>query len=289
MFSASSTTPHLITTAVEHPAVVEPCHFVERFGARVTTLPVDRHGLVDPDDVRRAITPETVLISVMHANNEVGTIQPIAEVSRIAREHGVRCHTDAAQSVGKIETRVDDLGVDLLSLAGHKLYAPKGIGALYVRGGVTLTPLIHGGGHERGQRAGTESALLATGLGTACRLAASSPCGDRLLALRERFWQALRDRFGDGVVLNGHPTLRLPNTLNVAFPGRFGDEILAQLDGVAASTGSACHTGDRTMSPVLAAMGAPSKIGFGAVRFSLGRTTTEAEVDLVVGQLEAAV
>lgn len=289
VFSASSPTPHLITTTVEHPAVVEPCRFVERFGARVTAVPVDRHGCVDPDDIRRAITPDTILVSVMHANNEVGTIQPIAEISRIAREHGILSHTDAAQSVAKIPTRVDDLGVDLLSLAGHKLYAPKGIGALFVRRGVTLTPLIHGGGHERGQRAGTESALLAAGLGAACRLAESAPCADEVLALRERFWNRLRDTFGDGVVLNGHPTQRLPNTLSVAFPGRFGDEILGRLDGIAASTGSACHTGDRTMSPVLAAMGTPTDIGFGTIRFSLGRTTSAAEIDQVVSQLEACV
>ena len=289
VFGASSTAPHLITTAVEHPAVVEPCRVVERFGARVTTVPVDRYGLVDPDDIRRAVTPETVLISVMHANNEVGTIQPIADIARIAHDHGVLCHTDAAQSVGKIPTRVDELGVDLLSIAGHKLYAPKGIGALYVRRGVTLAPLIHGGGHERGQRAGTESALLASGLGAACRLAEASPCGDRLLALRERFWTGLRDAFGDRVVLNGHPTARLPNTLSVAFPGRPGDATLARLDGVAASTGSACHTGARTMSPVLAAMGTSTEVGLGTIRFSLGRTTTEAELDQVVRQLEACV
>ena len=289
VFGASSPTPHLITTAVEHPAVVEPCRFIERFGARVTTVPVDRHGLVDPDDIRRAITPETVLVSVMHANNEVGTIQPIAAIARIAREHGILCHTDAAQSVAKIPTRVDQLGVDLLSIAGHKLYAPKGIGALYVRRGVTLAPLIHGGGHERGQRAGTESALLAAGLGAACRLAEAHPCGDRLLALRERFWAGLRDAFGDRVVLNGHPTARLPNTLSVAFPGRPGDEILARLDGVAASTGSACHTGAHTMSPVLAAMGVSTDVGLGTIRFSMGRTTTEAEIDQVVRQLEGCV
>ena len=289
VFGASSPTPHLITTAVEHPAVVQPCRFVERFGARVTTVPVDRHGLVDPDDVCRAITPETVLISVMHANNEVGTIQPIAAIGQIAREHGVRFHTDAAQSVAKIPTRVDELGVDLLSIAGHKLYAPKGIGALYVRRGVTLAPLIHGGGHERGQRAGPESALLAAGLGATCRLAEASPCGDRLLALRERFWTGLRDAFGNRVVLNGHPTARLPNTLSVAFPDRPGDEILARLDGVAASTGSACHTGARTMSPVLAAMGTSTEVGLGTIRFSLGRTTTEVEIDQVVRQLEDCV
>ncbi len=289
VFSVSSSSPHLITTAVEHPAVVEPCRFVERFGARVTIVPVDRQGLVDPDDIRRAITPETVLISVMHANNEVGTIQPVAAIARIAREHGILCHTDAAQSVAKIPTHVDELGVDLLSIAGHKLYAPKGIGALYVRRGVTLAPLIHGGGHERGRRAGTESALLATGLGAACRLAEAAPCGERLLALRERFWTRLRDAFGDRVVLNGHPTARLPNTLSVAFPGRPGDEILARLDGVAASTGSACHTGARTMSPVLAAMGLSAEVGLGTIRFSLGRPTTEMEVDQVVRLLETCV
>ena len=289
VLGASSPAPHVITTAVEHPSVVEPCRFTEKFGARVTRVSVDRHGRVDPDDIRRAITPETVLVSVMHANNEVGTIQPIAEIAEIAGEHGILCHTDAAQSVAKIPTRVDELGVDLLSIAGHKLYAPKGVGALYVRRGVTLAPLIHGGGHERGRRAGTESALLAAGLGAACRLAQLNPCGEALLALRTRFWTGLRDAFGDRVVLNGHPTARLPNTLSVSFPGRFGDEILARLDGVAASTGSACHTGDRTMSPVLAAMGTSTDIGLGTIRFSVGRTTTDAEVDQVVRQLEGCV
>ncbi len=287
--TTASRTPHVITTAVEHPAVLEPCRVIEQLGARVTTVPVDSHGVVDPDDIRRAITPHTVLISVMHANNEVGTVQPVAEIGRIARDHDVRFHTDAAQSVGKIPTRVDDLEVDLLSVAGHKLYAPKGIGALYVRTGVTLAPLIHGGGHERGQRAGTESALLASGLGAACLLAASDPCGDRLLVLREHFWSRLQTTFDERVVLNGHPNHRLPNTVSVAFPGRFGDEMLAKLAGVAASTGSACHTGVRNMSPVLAAMGVPDEVAFGTIRFSLGRTTTAAELDEVVRRLESCV
>jgi cysteine desulfurase len=282
-------TPHVITTAVEHPAVLEPCRVIEHLGARVTRLPVDGQGLVDPDDIRHAITPHTVLISVMHANNEVGTVQPVADIGRIAREHQVRFHTDAAQSVGKISTRVDDLQVDLLSLAGHKLYAPKGIGALYVRTGVDLDPLILGGGHERGQRAGTESALLASGLGAACALAVSDPCEDRLLALREHFWGGLRATFGTRIVLNGHPETRLPNTLSVAFPGRFGDDILATLDGVAASTGSACHTGVRNTSPVLAAMGVPNEVAFGTIRFSVGRATTVAELDEVVQRLEHCV
>ena len=287
--ASGTRTPHVITTAVEHPAVLEPCRVIEHLGARVTRLPVDGQGLVDPDDIRHAITPHTVLISVMHANNEVGTVQPVADIGRIAREHQIRFHTDAAQSVGKISARVDDLQVDLLSLAGHKLYAPKGIGALYVRTGVELDPLILGGGHERGQRAGTESALLASGLGAACALAVSDPCEDRLLALREHFWDGLRATFGPRIVLNGHPETRLPNTLSVAFPGQFGDDILAKLDGVAASTGSACHTGVRNTSPVLAAMGVPNEVAFGTIRFSVGRATTAAELDEVVQRLEHCV
>lgn len=279
---------HIIVTAVEHPAVLGPCRFLERLGATVTYLPVDRTGQVDPEHVRRAITPRTILISVMHANNEVGTIQPIEEIGAIAREHGVRFHTDAAQSVGKIPTSVDTLGVDLLTVAGHKLYAPKGVGALYVRRGTELEPLIHGAGHERGRRAGTESALLAVGLAAACRLAQDLALMERVQALRDRFWRSLQDRFGDRVVLSGHPEQRLPNTLNVSFVGVVGADVLAKLDGVAASTGSACHAGRVELSPVLAAMGVPEKIGMGAVRFSLGRGTTDAEIDAVVAQLARA-
>ena len=281
--------PHIVTTAVEHPAVLEPCRFVETLGARITVVPVDRHGLVDPDDIRRAIAPDTALVSVMHANNEVGTIQPVAEIARIARERGVLFHTDAAQSAGKIPVRVRELGVDLLSLAGHKLYAPKGVGALFVRRGVTLTPLVHGGGHEAGRRAGTESALLAAGLGAACELAETDPCGDRLRGLRDRLWNGLRARLGDRAVLNGHPDRRLPNTLNVSFPGRYGDEILARMPEIAASTGSACHTGERALSPVLAAMGAPPAVGHGAVRLSVGRGTTEGEIDAAVERIAGCV
>jgi cysteine desulfurase len=276
---------HIITSAVEHPAVLAPCQFLERLGGSVTSLPVDRTGRVDPEDVRRAITPQTVLISVMHANNEVGTIQPIEEIGALARGHGIRFHTDAAQSVGKILTRVDTLGVDLLSIAGHKLYAPKGVGALYVRSGVELEPVIHGAGHALGRRAGTESAMLAVGLGTACAIAADLAQMQRIQALRDRFWQTLQDRFGDSVVLNGHATHRLPNTLNVSFVGRIGADILGQIDGVAASTGSACHSGRIELSPVLAAMGVSESVGVGAIRFSLGRDTTSDEIDHVVARL----
>ena len=221
----------------------------------------------------------------MHANNEVGTIEPIEEIGVIAREHGVRFHTDAAQSVGKIPTDVRKLGVDLLTIAGHKLYAPKGVGALYVRGGVGLEPLVHGGDHEHGRRAGTESVLLANGLGAACELVQDLAPMERIRTLRDRFWRGLQDRFCDRVVLNGHDTQRLPNTINVSLVGEIGADILSQLSGVAASTGSACHSGQIELSPVLAAMGVPERIGMGAIRFSLGRGTTSDEIDHVAALL----
>jgi cysteine desulfurase len=279
---------HIVTTQIEHPAVLGPCRFLERLGAKVTYLPVDDYGRVDPDDVRRAVTARTILISVMHANNEVGTIQPLAEIGTIAREYGIRFHTDAAQSIGKIPVHVTELGVDLLTVVGHKFYAPKGVGALYVRRNTALEPLIHGGGHERGQRSGTESALLTVGLGEACALAMDLEPMKRIRLLRDLLWQGLRDIFGEAVVLNGHPELRLPNTLNVSFVGRVGAEILTQLDGVAASTGSACHSGRVELSPVLSAMRVAEHAGMGAVRFSLGRATTETEIESVLEQLRNA-
>jgi len=286
-FAKSRAHPHIITTQVEHPAVINPCRFLERLGAKVTYLPVDALGRVDPEDVRRAVTPSTILISVMHANNEVGTIQTIAEISRIAREREILLHTDAAQSVGKIPTKVGELGVDLLSVAGHKLYGPKGVGALYVREGVQLEPLVHGAGHESGRRAGTENILLDVGLGAACELAESWIGRQSIQELRDRFWRRLTEEFGPDIVLNGHPTERLPNTLNVSFPGRVGVEILHGLHGVAASTGSACHSGSVELSPVLKAMRVPPATGMGAIRFSLGRTTTEDEIEAVVKDLKA--
>jgi cysteine desulfurase len=288
-FSQGRPGAHIITTQVEHPAILSPCHFLERLGATVTYLPVDRFGRVDPDDVQKALTPRTILISVMHANNEVGTLQPIGDISRIAHERGVLLHTDAAQSVGKIPTRVDQLGVDLLSVAGHKLYAPKGIGALYVRKGVRLEPLIHGAGHESGRRAGTENILLDVGLGAACALAESWIGMESVPQLRDLFWNLLQERFGNRVVLNGHPDERLPNTLNVSFVNKVGTEILDRIEGVAASTGSACHSGSVELSPVLKAMNIPPEIGMGAIRFSLGRTTTPDEIEAAVSQLEHAV
>ncbi len=276
---------HIVTSRIEHPAIIAPCRFLERQGARVTYLPVDGTGRIDPDDLQRAITPRTILVSIMHANNEVGTIQPVENCARIAHEHGVLFHTDAAQSIGKIPSGVDKLGVDLLSIAGYKVYAPKGVGALFVRRGVSIEPLIHGARHEGGRRAGTESALLAVGLGKACELARDLAPMDRVRTLRDLFWQELQKQFKDRVVLNGHLADRLPNTLNVSFVGRIGAELLGQLSGVAASTGSACHSGRIELSPVLEAMGVAPEVGMGAVRFSLGRGTTRDEIDLVVERL----
>ena len=276
---------HVITTRIEHPAITEPCRFLKRLGARVSLLPVDGTGRIDPADLRRAITPRTVLISIMHANNEVGTIEPIGDCASIAHEQGILFHTDAAQSVGKISTDVNELGVDLLSIAGHKVYAPKGVGALFVCHGVRLEPLIHGAGHEGGRRAGTESALLAASLGKACELARDLGPMDQVRTLRDHFWQQLQQRFGNRIVLNGHPMYRLPNTLNISFVGEIGTEILARLDDVAATTGSACHSGRIELSPVLEAMGISPEVGMGAVRFSLGRMTTRNEIDVVVERL----
>ena len=279
---------HIITSAVEHPAIIAPCRVLGQQGVRVTYLPVDRTGMVDPDDVRQALTPHTILISIMHANNEVGTIQPIAEISRLARQHGVLMHTDAAQSVGKIPTLVDELGVDFLSIAGHKVYAPKGIGALYMRSGLTLEPLIHGAGHEFGRRAGTENVIFDVGLGKACEIAkADLPRYQReVCRLRDFLWQELHKRLGDGIVLNGHLEQRLPNTLHVNFCGVIGAELLEKLPDLAASTGSACHAGEVALSSVLKAMQVPPELGMGAVRFSLGRYTTREEIERAVQLIE---
>lgn len=282
--------PHVITTAVEHPATLKPCDFLARLGCDVTVLPVDRFGQVDPAAVRRAITPRTVLVTVMHANNEVGTLQPVREIAAIARERGVLVHTDAAQSVGKLAVDVDELGVDLLSVAGHKVYAPKGVGVLYVRRGTALDSLIHGAGHEGGRRAGTENVPYVVGLGTACELARQSlpAATEKLRGLRDRLWGRLEKGLGERVTLNGHPTERLPNTLNVNFLGHVGADLLTAVPDLAASTGSACHEGQVKLSPVLAAMGVPPDVGRGAVRLSVGRITTADEIDRAADPLIAA-
>lgn len=289
VFYAHGGKGHFIVSAVEHPAIIEPCRFLERLGAQVTVVPVDSVGLVDPDDVASALRPDTLLVSVMHANNEVGTIQPIREIAEICRAAGVPMHTDAAQSVGKIPTRVDELGVDLLTIAAHKFYGPKGVGALFVREGVVLEPLMHGAGHEGGRRAGTESVLLDVGLGAAAVLARDLGPANGMRDLRDHFWDRLRAEFGDAVVLNGHRERRLPNTLSVSFIGHIGGDVLAAMPEVAATTGSACHAGSVKMSPVLAAMGTSADVAAGTIRFSLGRTTTLRDVDYVLERLRFAV
>ena len=271
---------HIITSKIEHPAIINPCKFLEKVGARVTYVSVDRYGRVSPEEIERAITKDTILITIMHSNNETGTLQPIKEIGEIAERYEIAFHTDASQSVGKVPVDVNELKVDMLTIAGHKLYAPKGIGALFIRDGVELEPLIHGAGHENGLRAGTENTLLAVGLGKACEIA-GTPLGE-IRELTDYFWNQLKGEFGERVVLNGHPHDRLPNTLNVSFVRRIGQDVLDKIPQFAASTGSACHAGSIDLSPVLKEMKVPEEVGMGAIRFSLGRYTTKEEIDSVI-------
>jgi cysteine desulfurase NifS/selenium donor protein len=282
---------HVITTAIEHPAVIEPCQALADEGFDVTYLPVDGSGHVDPEEVARAITPETILITVMHANNEVGSVQPIAEIAALARERGILVHTDAAQSVGKIPVRVDELGVDFLSVAGHKLYAPKGVGALYIRSGRALPKLVHGAAHEAGRRAGTENVLEIVGLGKAAELAGArlEETGRHTRALRDRLRVRLEERLGP-VRVNGDPDRGLPNTLSVCFASVDAATLLAEIGHrVAASAGAACHADGVDLSTVLQAMKVPVREAMGTVRFSVGRGTTEREIDEAAGVVADAV
>src|SRR5712691_462975 len=283
---------HIITQVTEHPAVLNICRALERLhGFRITYLPVDASGRVSPADVESAIDDQTVLITIMHANNETGTLQPIAEIAEIAHRHGVLVHTDAAQSVGKIPTLVEELGVDLLTIAGHKLYAPKGVGALCIRRGLQLEPVIYGGGQEGGRRAGTENVANMVALGTACVLAQEQLSGNlpRLRRLRDLLQQRLEHLLPDIVHLNGHPTERLPNTLNVRVEGVIGEEVLAATPEIASSTGSACHEGNTEPSSVLMAMGLSRQRALGALRLTLGRWSTEGEVERAAGLLAQTV
>jgi cysteine desulfurase len=277
---------HFITSRIEHPAVLEPCRHLERFGYSVTYLPVDRYGLVAPADLEKAITPETALVTIMHSNNEVGTIQDIRELARVAASRGALFHTDAAQSVGKVRVQVEELGVDFLTVAGHKFYAPKGIGALYIRNGHKLLPLLHGAGHERGLRPGTENAAFIVGLGAACMAAAPilEAEGGRQRALGQRLFDGLKQA-GLKVHLNGHPEKKLPNTWNISFEGFVATDVMEALSGVAVSPGAACHGDLVEPSHVLSAMGVDIALARGAIRFSLGRETTAAEIDSVVEML----
>ena len=274
---------HIVTSRIEHPAVLKTCRYLEeRLGFMVTYLSVDEYGVLAPENVRRALRPDTILVTVMHANNEVGTIEPIEEIGEITRERGIIFHTDAAQSCGKIEVNVNRLKVDLLTLAGHKLYAPKGSGALFIRNGTPIDSFIHGAGQEKGRRAGTENVPYAVGLGAACDLAKHE------LLEYEGNVRGLRDRLYDGIVaglgsskvhLNGHLERRLPNTLNISLHGIVGEELLPRMPEIAASTGAACHAGSMEPSAVLMEMGLSRELALGALRLSLGRWSTRDEID----------
>ena len=274
---------HIITSQIEHPAVLNPCKFLEKQGYSISYLPVDENGIVRVELLESLLTERTILVTIMHANNETGTIQPLEQIAKICREHNILFHTDASQSVGKIPTKPAELGVDFLTIAGHKLYAPKGTGALYIRNGIIIEPLIHGAGHEFGKRAGTENVLFDVALGKACEIAKQSMEKDNVRALTDYFYTRLKELFGERIRLNGDPVKKLPNTLNISFLGMNGAEVLAMLgEDVAASTGSACHSGLVSVSPVLKAMGVPYETARGAVRFSLGRNTTREELDVVL-------
>lgn len=279
-FAHGSRGRHIITSSVEHPATLEVCRFLENRGFEVTWLEADRFGTVDPEAVKRTLRPDSILVSIMHANNEVGTIQPIEKIAEIVKGKGIFFHTDAAQSAGKIETNVEKLGVDLLSVAGHKFYAPKGVGALYIRRGTTIEKLIHGAGHEHELRAGTENVAEIVGLGKACELAAGRLRNDaaHMREMRDMLWDKLSLGI-PGIQRNGHPEHCLPNTLSVSFPEMEAGIILSGLQDVAASAGAACHSDDITVSHVLEAMKVPSGFARGTVRFSTGRYTTRAEIE----------
>jgi len=281
---------HLVISSIEHPAVTEPAAFLERLGFEVSIVPCDINGVVQPDAIEKALRVDTVLVSVMHANNETGVVQPIREIAEICHTQDVLLHTDAAQSVGKIRTNVDELNVDLLSIAGHKTYAPKGVGALFVRRGVSLEPILHGGGQEAGLRAGTENTPHIAALGKATQLAARGveEASDRMASLRDRLYNHLKAELGDRLTVNGAKAERLPNTLSINFLDASGQEILNRTPEICASTGSACHSGATNLSPTQASLGLSAEEAKGTVRLSVGWYTSEEEVDRAAELLVAA-
>ncbi len=283
---------HIITSSIEHHAVLNPCEFLEKQGFEVTYLPVDKYGLVDPDDVRKAIKPNTILISIMHANNEIGTIQPIKEIGKIAKEHGIPFHTDAVQTFGHIKINVNNLNIDLMSASAHKLYGPKGVGFIYIRRGINITPFMHGGSQENGRRASTHNVPGIVGLGKAAELAGELMEEEaiKLSRLRDKLIKGIQVKI-DEVILNGHPTKRLPNNVNVAFKYIEGESILVSLDlaGIACSTGSACSSLSLEPSHVLRAIGLEYELAHGSVRFSLGRYTRESDIEKVIDVLPSIV
>ena len=277
---------HIITSSIEHPAVIEVCKYLEKLGFETTYLPVDKYGMVSAEDVRNAIKPETILITIMHANNEVGTIQPISEISEIAKEKGICFHTDAAQSIGKVKTDVQEMGVDLMSIAGHKLYGPKGIGAIYIRNGVEPEKLIHGADHESNHRAGTENVLEIAGLGKACEIARKEleKIQFHYQKTRDHLYKLLKEALPD-IRLNGHPEKGLPNTLSISFPNVEANMIIARLKGVAASAGAACHSEGVKVSAVLEAMHVPIEYAMGTIRFSTGRETNMKDIEVAASEV----
>lgn len=282
---------HIVTTAVEHPAVSEVCRYLETRGFSTTYVPVDENCQVDADEVIAAFTERTVLVSVMHANNEVGALQPVAEIAAAARTRGIISHTDCAQSAGKVPVRLDDLGVDMLSAAGHKLYGPKGVGMLCLRAGITLPNLMFGAGHESGRRPGTENILEIVGVGTACEIAAAELDHEinRLAMLRDQLQSGLLSAFPEARV-NGHQVDRLPNTLSISFPGLVAADIIGQMPEIAVSAGAACHgDGGVTISHVLRAMGVPDRYALGTLRISTGRMTTDKEITAGLAAITRAV
>ena len=291
-FASENKGDHIITSSIEHHAVMETCKFLDKRGFRVTYLPVDEYGLVDPDDVKKAITDKTILISVMHANNEIGTIEPITEIGRIAREAGICFHTDAVQTAGHIPIDVDELGVDLLSMSAHKLYGPKGVGALYIRKGTRLIPFMHGGEQERRRRASTENVPGIAGFGKAAEVARQemSEEAERLTNLRDKLIRNILEQI-DHTSLNGHPEKRLPNNVNVSIDFVEGESMILNLDleGICASTGSACSSSTLEASHVLLALGLSHEQAHGSLRFTLGKWTTEEEINRVLGALRRIV
>ena len=283
---------HIITTNIEHSAVLNSCAFLEREGFEVTYLPVDEYGQVDPGQVEDALTDQTILVSIMHANNEIGTVQPVGEIGRIVRARGVCFHTDAVQSAGKLPVDVDAMGADLLSLSGHKIYGPKGVGAIYIRKGVEIEPTAHGGHHENDVRSGTENTVGIVGLGKAAELAAEERESEyrHLSEMRDALEARIRIEIEDARV-NGHPQRRLPGTLNVSFPGAEGESLIMSLDlaGIAVSTGSACTSGAIEPSHVLLALGRDPRTALGSVRFSFGRDNSMEDVDCVMERLPGIV
>ncbi len=276
---------HIITSKIEHHAVLNPCKWLEKMGYEVTYLPVDKYGVVDIDELKKAIRKDTILITIMFANNEIGTIEPIEEISKIAHEHGIYFHTDAVQAVGKIPVDVKKMGIDLLSLSGHKFHGPKGVGALYVKKGVKFHPLLHGGHHERNRRAGTENVAGIIGLGKAAEIAMKEMQEEakKVKKLRDKLERGILEKIPE-VIVNGHPENRLYNTLNLCFKYIEGESILMELDfeGICASSGSACTSGSLEPSHVLLAIGLPHELAHGSIRFSLSKFNTEDEIDKVL-------